>query len=170
MNPKYFGDSYDLVKRFFCGELSTLGYSVTVNPMLTGNWNGAEEEFYKLIGTSPSVTLKKDEGRTALFLDPDTGVHKKASKKHVSLQQLSQAASSHALVFTFDQSFSRQAKPRAAMDEKLTTMRENGCHGMYYDSHARFLFVATQAQPLHELREHLVFLGLPGSRLLSSGT
>jgi len=43
-------------------------------------------------------------------------------------------------------------------------------HAMYYDSHARFLFAATAKHPLHELRTHLVSLGLPVSRLLEGGT
>lgn len=36
MNRKFFGDSYDIVKRFFCVELAALGYSVEVEPMFTG--------------------------------------------------------------------------------------------------------------------------------------
>ena len=41
---------------------------------------------------------------------------------------------------------------------------------MCYDSHARFLFIATQKQALDELRAHLVSLGMPAKRLLESGT
>ena len=37
MNPKFFGDSYDLVKRFLCAELHVVGYCVTVDPMFTGH-------------------------------------------------------------------------------------------------------------------------------------
>ena len=170
MNPTYFGDSYDLVKRFFCGELSALGYTVVVNPMLTGNWNGTEQQFYRLIGASPHTPQRERTGRVALLPDPDTGVHQRASKQHISLQQLTLATSSHALVFSFDQSFSRQAKPGVAMREKLATIEAQGCHGMYYDSHARFLFAAANEEPLHELRAHLVSLSLPASRLLKSGT
>lgn len=169
MNPAYFGDSYDLVKRFFCGELRRLGYSVVVNPMLTGSWSGSEQQFYRLIGALPDMPPRERTSPCALFLDPDTGVHQKASKKHISLHQLVLATSSHALVFSFDQSFSRQAKPGVAMREKLAAIEAEGCHGMYYDSHARFLFAAAQEEPLHELRTHLVSLGLPTSRLLKSG-
>jgi len=170
MNPDYFGDSYDLVKRFFCAELSALGYAVTVNPMFTGTWNGAEREFYRLIGAEQHPAQSRNAARTALFLDPDTGVHKKASKKHVSLQQLVDEASRNTIVFSFDQSFSRQSKPAVVMREKLESIRTYGCHGMYYDSHARFLFVASQEQSLHELHAHLLSLGMPLSRLIAIDT
>jgi hypothetical protein len=56
------------------------------------------------------------------------------------------------------------------MREKLAALQVQGCYAMYYDSHARFLFVATERHPLDELHVHLVSLGLPASRLLTSGT
>jgi hypothetical protein len=43
MNPKFFGDSYDLAKRFFCGALAALDYDVIIDPMFTGEWNGKEK-------------------------------------------------------------------------------------------------------------------------------
>ena len=73
MNPAYFGDSYDLVKRFFCRELALLGYSVFVDPMLTGTWSVNEKEFYRLIGAEPVSRGRPIPQRAALFLDPDTG-------------------------------------------------------------------------------------------------
>lgn len=168
MNPAYFGDSYDLVKRFFCAELSALGYSITVNPMFTETWNSTEREFYRLIGVENIAPQSQRSARTVLFIDPDTGVHRKASKQHVSLHQLAEEALRYSLVFSFDQSFSRQSKPAAAMREKLAFMRALGCHAMYYDSHARFLFVAAQEIALRELQAQLMSLGMPASRLLQS--
>jgi hypothetical protein len=110
MNQSFLGDSYDLVKRFFCFELSALGYKVVVDPMFTGAWEGRErEEFYSLIGIAIDATAPPRSGRTALFVDPDTGIKQKGSKQHVSFDRLAMEASSHALVFSFDQSFSRQA-------------------------------------------------------------
>ena len=50
MNPDFLGDSYDLVKRFFCHELTALGYVVVIDPMFTGTWNEREQDFYRLIG------------------------------------------------------------------------------------------------------------------------
>lgn len=165
MNLSFLGDSYDLVKRFFCFELSALGYKVVVDPMFTGMWKGREREFFGLIGVAMDATVPPNAIRTALFVDPDTGVKHKSSTQHVSFDRLAQEASSHALVFSFDQSFSRRAKPIEVMKGKLSALKDRGCHAMYYDSHARFLFVSKHEKPLRELRTHLVSLGLPTKRL-----
>jgi len=170
MNPSFLGDSYDLVKRFFCFELRALGYRVIVDPMFTGAWKGREREFFSLIGVAMDATAPPHSARTALFVDPDTGVKHKGSTQHVSFDRLAQEASSHALVFSFDHSFSRQAKPIEVMKAKLSALKDRSCHAMYYDSHARFLFVSKHEKPLRELRTHLVSLGLPTERLLEVGT
>lgn len=167
MNPAFLGDSYDLVKRFFCGELSALGYSVTVDPMFTGNWaDGLEDRFFRLIGAVPSTHPATDPQPSALFLDPDTGVSNRPSLRHVPVSQLAARATTYALVFAFDQSFSRQYAPQSVMIQKLDALRQAGCHGMYYDSHARFLFVSRQSARVHNLRTRLLDLGLPATRLL----
>ena len=167
MNPAYLGDSYDLVKRFFCFELSRLGYTVSVDPMLTGDWNTNVCEFYRLIGAEPLDSNRPMSAKAALFLDPDTGINSKGGKQHASFDCLALKCKSYELVFAFDQSFSRQVKPKDVIREKLIELREKGCHGMYYDSHARFVFVANKRDVLNELRNHLVALGLPQSRLLT---
>ena len=166
MNPSFLGDSYDLVKRFFCFELRDLGYKVVADPMFTGEWKGRERDFFSLIGITIDATVSLPSARTALFVDPDTGVRYKGSPKHVSFDQLAQEASRHALVFSFDQSFSRQAKPVEAMKGKLSALTDRSCYAMYYDSHARFLFISKQGKILRELRAHFVALGLPAERFL----
>ena len=72
MNPAYFGDSYDLVKRFFCRELSVLGYLVEVDAMLTGSWSGTEDSFYRLIGAPAHGKTPTEGGPRALLVDPGT--------------------------------------------------------------------------------------------------
>ena len=166
MNPAYFGDSYDLVKRFFCRELSLMGYSVTVDPMLTGTWSANEREFYRLIGAEPVEREKPIPKPAALFLDPDTGINQKGGKQHASFDRLAGECTNYSLVFAFDQSFSRQATAKDVMLEKLSALQARGCHGMYYDSHARFVFVTKEWSVLHELHLQLRSLGLPESRLL----
>lgn len=167
MNPKYFGDSYDIVKRFFCAELAALGYSVLARPMFTGEWNGSKQTFLRFIGASESLDLPERPSRMALFFDPDTGVHHKPGPRHVSLSQLAEGAADHALAFAFDQSFSRQHDSGAAMRQKLLTLQNLACFSMYYDSHARFLFVSKAQETLTELRGHLVPLGIPASRFVT---
>jgi hypothetical protein len=168
MNPKYFGDSYDLVKRFFCRELSALGYRVVADPMFTGEWEGSEEAFLRFIGTRRAARGSRTTGRTALFVDPDTGVHSRASRKHVAISDLAERASRYALVFAFDQSFSRQHDPRKTIRGKLSVLSTLRREAMYYDSHARFLFVSASKRPIDELRRHLMQLGLPASRFVTA--
>ena len=166
MNPAHFGDSFDLVKRFFVTELKILGYEVATDPMLTGIWNGSEQYFFRLIGTRPQQLAITDTSKTALFLDPDIGVNVKGGKQHVSYTRLATEASKYDLVFSFDQSFARGVSPYVAMQSKLDELGKLGLHAMYYDSHAKFLFVSKRAALLAGLRAHLVGLGLPAERLL----
>ena len=167
MHPEYFGDSYDLVKRFFIQELKAIGYSICVDPMLTGHWNELEDQFFKLIG-APKTSQSAQAVRRAMFVDPDTGINSKGGKAHVSFQVLAEHACSNAIVFAFDQSFSRQHKPKVSMLEKLGQMHIHGCYGMYYDSHARFLFISKCQGSLKEFKAHLVSIGLPITRLVES--
>ena len=164
MNPKYFGDSYDIVKRFFCAQLSELGYYLVIDPMLTGPWSDNEASFYQFIGADPS---RAEGPNTAIFFDPDTGVSHRATTQHLSLERLAQATQRHGLAFSFDQSFSRQHSPADVMQKKLIALHALGAFGMYYDSHARFLFAASSPEPLSRLKNHLAALGLPESRLLA---
>jgi hypothetical protein len=166
MNPEHFGDSFDFVKRFFINELRVLGYEVTIDPMLTGNWNGSELDFFRLIGAEPQKLATSDNSKAALFLDPDIGVKVKGGKQHVSYTRLATEASTYDLVFTFDQSFSRAEAIALIMQSKLDELGQLGLHAMYYDSHAKFLFVSKQTDLLADLRAHLVDLGLPATRLL----
>ena len=168
MNPAYFGDSYDLVKRFFCRVLSVLGYLVEVDAMLTGSWSGTEDSFYRLIGAPAHGKTPTEGGPRALLVDPDTGVKHSASLRHVSFARIAEHAKNFHLVFSFDQSFSRQGKASVLMREKLATLKALGCAAMYYDSHARFVFASANERPIHELRAHLVSLGLPQRRLVES--
>ena len=166
MNPEYLGDSYDIVKRFFCHELSILGYAVVIDAMLTGNWSkDSEQKFHRFIGAEPQVGAPPIHARTSLFLDPDTGINAKGGKQHVSFDRLAREATDYKLVFAFDQSFSRQVKAKMVMREKLLDLASRGCHAMYYDSHARFVFVTREGAALDELHSHLLSLGMPALRM-----
>ena len=165
MHPEFFGDSYDLVKRFFIQELKAIGYTVSVEPMFTGKWHDQEEQFFSFIG-APGRKPGNNGTRSALFLDPDTGINAKGGKAHTSFAKLAQEAGSYAIVFAFDQSFSRQMKPTDIMQEKIRQMQALNCDAMYYDSHARFLFVSKRQGMLQELKAHLHSIGLPTSRLV----
>lgn len=167
MNPAFLGDSYDLVKRFFAQELRLLQYEVAVDPLFTGDWSGEEDSFLRLIGAKHRKDVTGNTDRTALFLDPDTGVKDRATRQHVSYEHLAIEANTYKLVFAFDQSFSRQGSAREAMSTKLQALTTLGLSALYYDSHARFLFASRQPQAVYELRTHLEIIGIPSRRLIA---
>ena len=107
MNPAWFGDSYDIVKRFFVDVLKRTGYSVTVDPMFTGTWQQIEEPFHRFIGAEQLSDAEWLRSRTVLLLDPDTGVGANATRRHVTLGRIVEELERFEIVFSFDQSFSR---------------------------------------------------------------
>lgn len=148
MHPNYLGDSYDIVKRFFCAELAHLGYEIQIDPLFTGNWSEKEiDQFFRLVGGHRHALRQANPAPVALFLDPDTGVHRRHGPKHVSLDRIADDTMRHELVFSFDQSFSRQSRPLDVMSEKLDALSVKGVRGLYYDSHARFLFASRAKLP-----------------------
>jgi hypothetical protein len=168
MNPYYRGDSYDIVKRFFCEALRTLGYAVYIEPMFTGEWSGIDADFYAFLGVKHVRNFESNHSRTALFIDPDKGVSGRVSVMHTSFDRLAQSLEQHTIVFAFDQSFSRSSKPKEKeqMVRKLAELKSRGCEAFYYDSHARFLFASRTGNDLQALQDHLHSLGLPESRIL----
>lgn len=56
MNPKWFGDSFDIVKRYFVGVLKDAGFNVYVDPMFTGDGQVIENEFHAFVGAVGCLT------------------------------------------------------------------------------------------------------------------
>lgn len=166
MKSDWFGDSYDIVKRFFVGVLGSLGYIVYVEPMPSGDWDPVERAFLSFLGAR-HVRDSRAPGRSALLLDPDTGVAERPSRSHTSISSIVSHLARHEIVFVFDQSFSRSAHPLAQVHAKLEKLQGHGAHGFYYDSHARFLFSSLSADRLSAFREELLKAGLPGHRLVA---
>ncbi len=168
MNRKFLGDSYDVVKRYFVEQLRKLGYRVLVDPRSRGDWGDEEELFLKFLNVERvGGAIDEYAETTALFIDPDTGVSEKSGAAHASYSELGAACSRHALVFAFDQSFSRGGDKLSKMHEKMKSMNNVGCHAMYYSSHAAFLFVSRDSARLHALKLALLESGLPEGRLVS---
>jgi hypothetical protein len=168
MRPEFLGDSYDIVKGFFCETLRSLGYAVYIDPLFTGDWSGQETTFYRFLGVEPYVGTKPAFGSTALFLDPDTGVNEKGSSSHVSYERLINEAKNHSIVFAFDQAFSRAGETGPKLQAKLDQLTQRGCAALYYASHAHFLFISCERQRLDKLRGELLSRGLPASRLVEA--
>lgn len=169
MNPDWFGDSFDIVKRFFVSVLRCAGYSVYVDPMFTGNWESLEKHFLAFIGASTLSHNSHRKYKSALLLDPDIGIGKKPSAQHITIETIAQNLAHHDVVFSFDQSFSRTRTPLEQMKEKLEALAIYGVHGFYYDSHARFLFAAKSRDAIDDVRKVLLAAGLPRKRLVNGG-
>ena len=164
MNRRWFGDSYEIVKRFFVDTLRSEGYSVFIDPMFTGEWEGIKEDFYNFVGVRPISDYRGE--KSALLVDPDTGIGKRKTKQHVTIEGIAKHLETFDLVFSFDQSFSRSKNPLDQMSEKLNRLRSTGNYGFYYDSHARFLFASGKLKLLNEFKEGLKKTGLPPKRIV----
>ncbi|NOX33419.1 MAG: hypothetical protein GXP56_06725 [Deltaproteobacteria bacterium] len=164
MNPQWFGDSYDIVKRFFIEQLNAAGYQVLVDPMLTGEWNELKTDFYRFLKASPLT--EKSTRKSALLLDPDIGIGKKKTKQHITIGDIADHLLRHEVVFSFDQSFSRVGNATEKIQEKLMLLKKTGNYGFYYDSHARFLFAAKSSEILYEVEQQILSSGLPSKRIV----
>jgi hypothetical protein len=169
MHAKFFGDSYDIVKRFFCRQLRVVGYRVFADPMFTPGAEITSKSYHRLLGTAPVLQRGAPAVRSALFIDPDTGVRGRGGPRYVSFSRLAAEAEDYALVFAFDQSFSRGASTTEAMARKQADLSALGCCTMYYSSHAHFLFVAKRTTAIQQFRSRLVRAGIPKNRLITGG-
>lgn len=163
MNPDWFGDSYDIVKRFFVGTLKREGFSVFVNPMFTGDWKGLEDSFYSFIDALPYPT-GEIPGPSAVLLDPDTGIGKTKTERHMTVRDVADEATKFSIVFCFDQSFSR-GQPQEQMEYRLRLLRTEKVYGFYYNSHAKFLFAGRDGKMMGKVELALAKSGLPKNRL-----
>jgi len=148
--------------------LRSLGYTVYIDPLFTGDWAGQETTFYRFLGVEPLTVATPASAQTALFLDPDTGVNEKGRSSHVSYGRLVVEAKTYSVVFAFDQAFSRAGEAGPKLQAKLNKLSELGCAALYYASHAHFLFVSRERERLHQLRGELLARGLPASRLVEA--
>lgn len=165
MNGDWFGDSYDIVKRFFIGVIHSLDYEVYVDPLATGEWATIETDFLKFLDAKHVRDVGVSE-RSALFLDPDTGIGVKHSIRHTTIESISDKLDEFAIVLVFDQSLDRGKPSLPQLQRKLQHLRDQGAYGFYYDSHARFLFSSRSQHDINLLHKALLQTGLPGHRLV----
>ena len=166
MNPMWFGDSYDIVKRFFVSAIKDMGYTVYVEPMFTGDPSNIQDKFPEFIGAKIRSDNPSSAEESAIFIDPDTGIHKKKSKRHITINDFVNLLNSYKIVFSFDQSFPRNRNHKDAMMEKLSELHNSGGIGFYYDSHAKFLFGSKSVKVIESLKECFSELGLPAFRII----
>ena len=165
MNPKWFGDSYDIVKRFFVKALKDIGYNVYIDPMFTGDVCEIREQFLEFIGAQIMPDRHPLAGPTAILIDPDTGIGKKRTARHITIKDLVGLMDTYSIAFAFDQSFSRAKDDKKQMMAKLKPLHELGAVGFYYHSHAKFVFGSKSAKTIESLKDHVMKKGLPASRI-----
>ena len=169
MHKQYLGDSYDLVKRFWCETLKSVA-PLYAHPRFVP---AAIRSEYKNVTTIPILEDRPD-GRLGILLDPDTGVPlpatsaSDATSSHVPLPFLIKLNQEFQpdYIICFDQSHVRdhQLSRKDQRAAKMTFLRERGICSFYYVSHAPFLFVAQDRQILRSILERLTLAGIPECR------
>jgi len=165
MNPAYLGDSYDIVKRFFCEISRSLGYTVYIDPMYTGSWtrNGSSS-FLQFIGAHELTATVISPA--VLLIDPDKGIRDKPGPAHTTFSAIAGRCDQFALCIVFDQAFSRGPNVRADAVRKLQLLRTLGIRGVYFDSHARFLICGKNPAPVMRFQKKATETGLPRNRFV----
>jgi len=125
------------------------------------------DKFFELIGAESVDLFEADREKSALLLDPDTGVGKSRSHRHVIVSDIVERLQDYEVVFVFDQSFSRSQNSTEQMQEKLSLLSDLGAFGFFYDSHARFLFSTRTATDRQMVKNIFLAVGLPESRLVA---
>jgi hypothetical protein len=169
MDEKFLGDSYDLVKRFWAENLSSIAPIYADERLIPIKIRDEFTRVTRIPIFNPSVARP-----FAIFLDPCTGIPSpnhtasKPTKKHAPLQCIVNIFKTlhPKFVICFDQSFSRGGKTRTRIEEKMDVLTANGLYAFYYTSHANFLFVAESAAVTSVLRQRLLDKGIPNSRLI----
>ncbi|MHB8060160.1 MAG: hypothetical protein ACYDHO_04935 [Gaiellaceae bacterium] len=187
MRMQYFGDSYDIVKRFL---LQSLAPSTTWDafPMFTNEVSALQlaafEGFLGVrVASSGVLTPGADRAQNLrfmphhhhVFVDPDTGIKLNpcGGAKSVSYVFGPELVGlcledPQRLVLVFDQSFSRSDDDRQAVIEKLVYFYGHGVHSFAYRSHACFVVLSANKPTLDIALDRLRETGLPSTRILHS--
>jgi len=169
MRENYLGDSYDLVKRFWCASLKPIA-------PLYAHARFAPAEIrarYTAVMLIP-ILESQPRGRFGILLDPHTGIPLSdesfdgATGSLASLPfvvQVNKELRPNYMI-CFDQSYHRQhgLTREDQRDLKREFLRERGIESFYYVSHAPFLFVAPKRKILAGIRDRLTSLGIPTCR------
>ena len=188
MKLRYFGDSYDIVKKSLIAWLGECG-PWSAHPMFTENVSPSEaQQFARFLGAHLISTKKLSSGtnRAAylapcmkasnLFLDPDTGIRLESvggakSVGYIFGDELIDLvhARPENLTLVFDQSYSR-GKQDEEIRHKLGVFASSGVHGFAYSSHAPFVILAGKAKIINQARATpLKVSGLPPKRIAMLG-
>jgi hypothetical protein len=168
MDQKFLGESYDLVKRFWAENLSSIAPIYADEIFVPKEIHKAYTQVTGIPNFHASVAHP-----FAIFLDPCIGIPspkntaRKPTKKHAPLPFIKDAFKNYhpEFLICFDQSYSRNGNKESCMEEKLNALKVNGLCAFYYTSHANFLFVSESAEIASSIRKRLLDLGIPSERL-----
>jgi hypothetical protein len=173
MEETYLGDSYDLVKRFFCQVLSPVAPLYAFPKFVPASIRDS----YTAATTIPIFGAEVVR-RFGILLDPNTGVPLPsevldgATPGHASLQfimKLNEQLHPEYMI-CFDQSYHRKHEldRNAQREAKRKFLSTCGLPSFYYVSHAPFLFTAQRIEILRSVLDRLISAGIPRCRFQPS--
>jgi len=185
MRMDYFGDSYDIVKKFLVKSIAPNAEWITL-PMFTHEVNNKDiksiEQFLHvrvIFKVKVTTTTDRDKyfagsaNHQHIFIDPDTGIslkkiYGKNSTNYVFGPELVSICEQNPerLLLIFDKSV-----PRGNEDEsvgrKLEYFREHNLFCFAYKSHACFMVLSLSNSVCKKAYNNLINANLPSSRLTS---
>jgi hypothetical protein len=167
MDPRFLGDSYDLVKRFLAENLSSIAPIYAEGTFIPEEIREAFIRITKIPIFHPPVARP-----FAIFLDPCTGIpspnhrSRKPTKENAPLPFIREVFEIYhpEFLICFDQSYSYSKNKESCMKEKLNALTAVELCAFYYASHANFLFVAESAKIANSIKKQLMNAGIPGWR------
>jgi hypothetical protein len=174
MRKKYFGDSYDFVKRSLLQCFIELGHW-SAAPMFTEEIEPRDVNEWRMFLGIPLISdaVLTNENRSSyfnsaataqhLFIDPNTGLRltdgARDSVNYLFASELISLAEQRPrfLTMVFDQSLGRAAETVRCdeVTEKLRRLHEKGLFGFAYYSHACFLVLSQDETVLNKARGSL---------------
>ncbi len=187
---KFFGDSFDIVKKQMLAWLGT-GGQWAVQPMFTEQVTSEDAQAYSLfLGARllNSNAFTRDADRSAFlstghwhwntFFDPDTGIAKNAKfakfrqspQDYLSIVELVQLTHERPefLTLVFDKSVPRGSE-RVAVEKKLVAFKKEGVAGLAYIAQAPFVALSCNPNNIQVAARSLVTQSkLPQDRVIVS--
>ncbi len=175
MDQKFFGDSYDIVKRFWADLLRPDAPLYAWPEFIPEDLRVEYSRFTGIAMYSPSLNSGSN---FSILNDPDTGIRLPGAKKqartrgHATIEQVVNQLDSIGAKWslTYDQGYhrSRLFSPDQQRALKLDALSSRGCFGFYYRSHACFLFSSRSKKDLDNLRKLLEDAGMPPRKIQTS--
>jgi hypothetical protein len=168
MKREFLGDSYDLVKRFWAENLSSIAPVYADERFVPKDIRNDYTQMTRIPIFHDLVTHP-----FAIFLDPCTGIPRvtntarKPTKMYAPLPFIIEVFEKRHPEFLvcFDQSFGFNDNKEVCMEVKMDVLISKGLCAFYYISHANFLFASESPGIIASIKKQLISLGIPDERL-----